>query len=124
MRIKFSIILMLSLLTYGCSGFNMSALKMLTRLNYNDKLKEQTLKQETANFEILREYVDNSGIEKGISTETVINKFGQPVVVLKESNKQKWIYKPANADWIGGEKIYLFFDKNGLLTDWECINCI
>lgn len=109
----------------GCVrlGSNISAIKNLIRLGRNDKLKQQALKQETANFERIKMHIENNKIKSGISAKSVINKFGEPVTVLSESKGEKWAYKHADADWIGGEKIYLFFDKEDSLVNWECVNC-
>lgn len=109
----------------GCvgPGANTKALPMLIRLGRNDKSKEQAEKQETKNFRRLKNYIEKSKIKKGVSTKSAISKFGQPVALLSESKGERWAYKPSDANWFGGEKIYLFFDKNGNLVDWECVNC-
>ena len=36
----------------------------------------------------------------------------------KDLEIYKWVYKPGYSSY-GGEKIYLFFDQNDELVDWE-----
>ncbi|MGD9015720.1 MAG: hypothetical protein PVI33_06835 [Candidatus Omnitrophota bacterium] len=98
-------------------------LQMLRRLGHNDKLKQQALNQETANFRRLKSYIQENEIKSGISAGTALKKFGHPVSVLTDREGQSWAYKPSGVDWVGGEKIYLFFDQKGSLVDWECVNC-
>ena len=115
----------ISMFISGCAGLgnNISAINNLIKLGRNDKLKQKALKQETANFQKVKMLIDNNKIKDGISAKSAIKKFGEPVVVLSTSKGEKWAYKPADADWIGGEKIYLFFNQEDSLVDWECINC-
>ena len=110
----------------GCvgTGANVSGLKMLVQLGRDNKLKQRALKQETKNFQSVKKYIDDNKIKKGISAKYAIKKFGEPVLVLSDSEGEKWAYKRSDVDWVGGEKIYLFFDKEGKLLDWECVNCI
>ena len=120
-----TILITISIGIYGCvgSGANISGIRTLMKLGQNDKLKQRTLKLETRNFQRVKKYIVNNRIKTGISAKYAIKKFGEPVSVLSKPEGEKWAYKPSDADWIGGEKIYLFFDNEGSLLDWECVNC-
>ena len=96
---------------------------MLRSLGHNDKLKQQALRQETVIFQRLKNYIETNRIKKGASGKSVMRKFGEPVSVLTDIDGEKWAYKPRDADWIEGEKIYLFFNAKSYLIDWECANC-
>ena len=100
---------------------NIAGFKNLVQLSLNNKTKEKSLKIETANFKRLKKYIDSDKLKKGVSAKYTRKKFGEPLLITTDS---KWVYKPANASWIEGEKIYLMFDENGLLTNWECDNCL
>ncbi len=108
----------------GCAGLGskINTLQMLHRLGRDDKLKQRALNRETANFQRLKNYIDSNRIKKGISVKSAIKKFGEPVLSFAEEEGERWVYKAADADWIDGEKIYLFFDKKGGLIGWECVN--
>lgn len=129
MKIKsiflFTYLIIALLITSGCVGLggNVGALRLLVKLGQNDKLKQQTIKQETENFRKIKDYINSNKIEKGMSSELAVKKFGKPILVLSDSGAEKWSYKPSDADWIGGEKIYLFFNNEDKLFDWECVNC-
>jgi len=119
----FSLVIVLT--NSGCAqvGRKVDTLQMLRRLGHNDKLKQQALNQETANFQRLKNYIQTNKIKPGISIRSALGKFGEPVSVLTEPEGQRWAYKSSDADWLGGEKIYLFFDLKNSLVDWECVNC-
>ena len=108
----------------GCTNMRhrLGTIKMLKGLSSNDKYKEKALKQETMNFEKAKKYINRGGQEKGISQKTAIKKFGRPVLILSEAEGEKWVYKPADAGWLGGEKIYLFFDRDRRLVNRECVD--
>ncbi|MDD5195123.1 MAG: hypothetical protein PHQ96_05575 [Candidatus Omnitrophica bacterium] len=103
----------------GCGG----ALGTLIELGGNEKLKRKSAQEETHNFLALKAALINNKIHEGITTEEVMRRFGEPVLSYQEAAAGRWVYKAAAADWFSGEKIYLFFDKNGNLTGWKCINC-
>jgi hypothetical protein len=108
----------------GCSGLShkIDAIHTLIGLGHNEKLKARAIKQETENFHNLKRYIIEEKIQKGITKEAASKKFGQPVVILSENRGQEWIYKPGQASWLGGEKIYLYFNESGTLEEWECVD--
>ncbi|MBU0548896.1 MAG: hypothetical protein KKH80_00565 [Candidatus Omnitrophica bacterium] len=125
-RPLFNIIFIIACMnTLGCisPNTNISGIRNLARLGGNDQLKEKALQEETANFLKVKDYIDNKKMEAGLNAKSCIRKFGKPVVITSYPEGEKWIYKQSSVDWIGGEKIYLFFDAQKYLTSWECINC-
>ena len=75
--------------------------------------------EETRNFERAKENINDGKLKKGRSKDDVMRRLGEPVVILQDSftDREKWVYKPAGSDFFKGIKIYLFFDKNGLLDE-------
>ena len=108
----------------GCAGLShkMDAIHTLIGLGQNEKLKARAIKQETENFHKVKRYIIEGKIKKGITKEAASKKFGQPVVILSENSGQEWIYKPGQASWLEGEKIYLYFNESGMLEEWECVD--
>jgi len=91
-------------------------------LGKSDKLKQQALEQETENFRKVKAEIEEGRIEENTSKASALKTFGEPVIVIHEADREKWVYKQAKSDWFGGEKIYLFFDKQGNLAGWEHLN--
>lgn len=108
----------------GCAnlGQRMEILSRLIELNKNEKYKTKAIRQETINFKRVKRYINQGKIEKGISKDMAISKFGEPVLIFTEAEGQGWVYKAGNTDWFKGEKIYLFFDQDDTLINWECID--
>lgn len=108
----------------GCANLrgNMNTIQTLIELGKSEKDKEKILKQETMNFEKVKKYINSNKIEKGISKDIAVKKFGEPVLIFSEPEAERWAYKAADASWLSGEKIYLFFDKDAKLVKWECVN--
>ena len=116
-----SVVLMMGIA--GCSApvRQVSTLNMLAGLGRDDKLKQQAVDLETVNFKRVKRSIETGRIEPGISKRAAISRFGQPILVFSEEEPERWAYKPANAGWVGGEKIYLYFDAQGNLSKWEYI---
>jgi len=109
----------------GCTQFGkrLETLQMFRSLSRNEEIKQQALNQETKNFLRIKNYIDTNKIKKGTSARVIIKQCGEPVTILAEPGGERWVYKRRDVAWVGGEKIYLFFDINDTLVNWECINC-
>ncbi|NQU73826.1 MAG: trehalose-phosphatase, partial [Candidatus Omnitrophica bacterium] len=106
----------------GCVGTKGGAVGTLLEVGRSEKYKQEALKQETTSFNRVKKYILENTIKKGISKKAAINKFGRPVLMTPKEGYEKWAYKPGDSDWFGGEKIYLFFDKDDKLISWKVVN--
>ena len=123
MRIRFlSIISCFLILSSFCGCAKLRRAQPLIELGRSDKLKERALKQETENFRIVKTYIESKKIQKNLSKDAALKIFGEPVIVFSQKSGEKWVYKEAESSWFGGEKIYLFFDKQDNLINWEHTN--
>lgn len=115
---------MVAIAISGCAnlGQRTEILSRLIELNKNEKYKAKVIRQETINFKRVKRYINKGRIEKGISKALAVSKFGEPVLAFPEAEGQKWIYKAGNTDWFSGAKIYLLFDQDDTLINWECID--
>lgn len=75
--------------------------------------------RETKAFEGVKRAVDNGSIKKGQAKEDVRARYGEPVVIVDdtETGREKWVYKSANSTFFEGIRVYLFFDKDGSLDE-------
>ncbi|MFH1578155.1 MAG: hypothetical protein ABIC18_03685 [Candidatus Omnitrophota bacterium] len=114
-----------SMLILGCinPNSNTRSLILLSQLAKDAKCKQMILKQETESFQKAKTYLTENKIRKGFSVESAVKEFGNPVLIVQGEKEIRWVYKPSDVNWIGGEKIYLFFDQANSLIDWKCINC-
>ncbi|RKY33289.1 MAG: hypothetical protein DRP74_00190 [Candidatus Omnitrophota bacterium] len=118
-RLKYFILPILILSLIGCAKARI--LSLLTNLAKNEKLKEQAVRQETINFEKAKNFISANEVETGFSKEDILRDIGEPSLIISEEEKEKWVYKAAGEGWMGGEKIYLFFDREDNLIEWEHI---
>ena len=105
----------------GC--FNLTGIKTLIGIAKNGKLKQEELDYETQSFNKLKDYIEKGEIRKGLSQKFFLNNIGKPVVSFYRDNKNNLVYKPGAQNWFSGEKIYLQFDRQNKLIDWQCVNC-
>lgn len=106
----------------GCVGTRGGAIGTLIEVGRSEEYKQEALKQETTSFNRVKKCIRENTIEKGISKKAAVSKFGRPVLMTPKEGYEKWAYKPGDSDWFGGEKIYLFFDKNDKLISWKVVN--
>ncbi|MDD5136037.1 MAG: hypothetical protein PHN63_01670 [Candidatus Omnitrophica bacterium] len=84
---------------------------------------QKTYADETKAFKRVKAAIDSGAIKKGLSEKEVQNRYGEPVVNIADSatGREKWIYKPAEASFFSGIKIYLFFDKDKNLDEIKVV---
>ena len=85
---------------------------------------ERTLAKETAQYEKVKAGFEGGEMEKGLAKDAVMKKYGPPQVAFKDSltTRDKWVYKPGSSNYFEGEKIYIFFDSQGLIDEAQLIN--
>jgi len=106
----------------GCTGAKGAGISTLMEVGRSEAYKQKALKQETASFNRVKKYIGKNRIKKGISKKAAMRKFGKPVLMTPKEDYEKWVYKPSDSNWFGGEKIYLFFDKDNKLIRWQVVN--
>lgn len=95
-------------------------LESLTRLNKDRNEMIRILKEETNNYEAVKNAIFSHQLQRGSSAHKIIKLYGKPVITFSEpaGTGLKWLYKPSSASFFSKEKIYLIFDKNNNLTEW------
>ena len=102
----------------GCSR----GLMKLIEVGESQEKFQKELAKETESFEAVKEAIGRGEIEKGQSREFIRELCGKPVVVIyEEDGEEKWVYKPGYATFFDNNKVYLFFDKEGLLKNCEIL---
>jgi len=104
----------------GC--VSLSSLKPLIELGKSCKLKEKALKKETENFLRIKEAIERGELKKGLSKKEFLKDYPIPVVVIPEDNQERWVYKRGESSWFSSDKIYLFFNSEHILQDWQIKN--
>ncbi|MCK4518813.1 MAG: hypothetical protein KAU12_01715 [Candidatus Omnitrophica bacterium] len=102
----------------GCS----QGLMRLIKVGKSQEGFQKELAKETESFEAVKEAIGRGEIKKSQSRDFIRELCGGPVVVIYEENdEEKWVYKPGYATFFDNNKVYLFFDKEGLLKNYEIL---
>ena len=82
---------------------------------------QKAYEAETKAYTAAKRAIETGTIKKGQTKDDIQRRCGQPVIDVDDfmKSKEKWVYKPASSDLNKGPRVYLFFDKGGLLTDIE-----
>lgn len=105
------------LMTAGlCYAANLGELMKIAR---SQAAMQQVYRDETRSFDKVKKAIDNGSIEKGQTKDEIKDRYGEPVVSIfdYDTNREKWIYKPAKSSFFKGINAYLFFDKDGKLDE-------
>ena len=96
-------------------------LKALMELSSGRDKMIKDLNRETQNYERALKAIDNGKVASGDSTEVILKQIGEPVITRdrEDPSRVEWLYKPAYVDYSSKEKLYLIFDKDGILVDWR-----
>ncbi len=96
-------------------------LKTLMEIGASQADIAKTLREETIIYDSVKSGIDSGAIKNGIAADTVRKKYGEPVIRVhdKKRNADKWLYMPAASTHFKGEKIFLYFDRENKLMEWE-----
>jgi len=108
--LKFIIILFL---LSGCGN-----LKTLIELSEEEKLKLSDIKSQDRSFLLIKDAVLNNKLRKNTTSDFILKRYGEPILIYPLDDKEEWIYKPSGLK-LDREKIYLYFDKNKKLIDYK-----
>lgn len=72
---------------------------------------------QTARFEQVRSAIERGAIINGMTRDTVIAQYGEPVIANTdtETGRDKLVYMPATSDFFKGAKICLYFSGEKLV---------
>ena len=98
-------------------------LKTLMRIGKNQKEMAKALKNETANYNSVKEAILKEKLQEGMDGDQVRSKYGDPVIDIfdKRRNVNKWLYMPQTSSHFEGEKLYLYIDEGNKLVGWQII---
>ena len=92
-------------------------LDALIEISQDQKKMEKVLRAETKSYKKVKRAVASDSIKIGDQASLISDKYGDPVVMLKEEDlTEKWIYKDGNSDFFSQEQIWLVFGEDGNLT--------
>ena len=107
----------------GCAKIaHMQELLTLKRYSQNKDIQAEYVKQQDEKFEKLLAEVDNGRIENYGNQKAIKRSFGDPVfikdTVKDDQDMEMWLYRYA-VRYFDSPKVYLYFNEQGELQDWE-----
>ncbi len=105
----------------GITGLFSADLKTLMEVGASQADMAKAMRQETENYNSIKSAVAAGEVKPGMKAESIRKKFGEPVINIydKKRGAAKWLYMPASSTHFKGEKIYLYFDREDKVLDWE-----
>jgi len=117
--IKLILILIILCGSVDSSVFAAGQLRKLKGIADDMKSMDRVSDTETRNYDKCKEFITGNKIVAGLLKEDVKRYCGDPVSRVDDG--KRWVYKPSDSSFFEGEKIYLFFDGEGILQDWQQI---
>ncbi len=110
-----------SIIAFWCTSAYSADLKTLMEIGASQADIAKTLQQETKIYNGVKSAMDAGTIKKGMAADTIRKKYGEPIISIhdKKRDADKWLYMPAESTHFKGEKIFLYFDKENKLIEWE-----
>ncbi len=124
MKRKMMLLCAVFVFSSGCGYLaHMRELLTLKRLSQNQDEQEKFVEETDKHFEELMEAVRSGAIGDYEDQEAVRRAFGEPIYVEElppgGPAREKWLYR--YAVHYDREKVYLFFDGDGGLSDWTLV---
>jgi len=123
MKIHLATLLTIIFLTSGCSTVgHMDELLRLKGYSKEKDRQENIVQRQNKNFENLTAAVSSKGLKHFPDKKSILKGFGKPVftydVVKEGKNQDVWLYR-YSTKFFGSDKIYLYFDQQGKLKDYD-----
>jgi hypothetical protein len=83
----------------------------------------QSYKEETERHRKLKKAIDHKELKEGEHASKILKLYGPPVITLKEEGgtREKWAYKTGKETFLNADKIYLIFNVDEILQEWEVV---
>ena len=106
----------------GCAKMaHMQELLTLKALSDNQAQQAKYVEREDKKFTELLEAVKNNQLHQYPNQKSVLKAFGEPILRRKKAdNTEQWLYR-YSARLSNSEKVYIYFDREGMLTRFEHI---
>ena len=116
------LLIMVSILTLSASSVCADGIDTLIEIGRSQADIQKSYQEETGSYNSVKKAVESGAIKKWQAKSEITRIYGEPVVVIGDfpNKREKWVYKPAASDFLGGgPKINLYFDEKGLLDQVE-----
>jgi len=98
-------------------------LSTLSAVGKTQQEMQKAVNKETKSFRSVKKALETGDLKKGEDQKEIHRLYGDPVITLPhDKGMEKWVYKPGNASFFNGTKIYLFFDKDKKLAGIKMLN--
>jgi hypothetical protein len=113
-----------SLLLSSCSIIeHKDQLLALKRLGDDQARQEQFLKRQEKKFQLLLSDYEKGRLKQGTAQKKILSRYGEPVSFKEQLEDQsgvteEFVYRHPE-QFFGSEKIYLYFNKDSKLINWQ-----
>ena len=112
---RFFLILILAFVFFSGCG----SLKTLIRISKEQKEQQEYIELERRKFKILLKDIQKNRLKLNeLSKQDVIKIYGQPIMEKNIDGKDAFLYREP-LDFFPTQKVYLFFDTDGILINFE-----
>ena len=100
--------------------------ELLTLKDYSEEQAsiDGQVKLQDEKFDRLLEAVRSGKIDAYKEEKEILDNFGEPVLKREEKGEEEilseWLYR-YQVKYFDTDKVYLYFDNNGILKDWKVI---
>jgi len=117
---------------FVCAGFlsgcallkNPKGIRTLQNLAKEQERNDKYVENKDKQFEELLAATRSNSLDQYKDKKSILKNFGDPIMVSIElrndKNLERWVYR-YTVKFFDSEKIYLYFDHNNTLVEWEYI---
>ncbi len=113
----------LLLVVTGCAKLeHLDQLLTLKDLSEEGDRQDRYVENQDHKFELLLEAVQSNALSQDTHQKKILQKFGDPIyreeITRDGQGVEKWLYRYTK-EFFDSEKVYLYFDREGKLINWE-----
>jgi hypothetical protein len=107
----------------GCAFRHQEEIRRLQDVSREMEAQGQYVLEANQKFEALLAIIDDNSIVEVKTAQEFLDRFGEPVLVKTIDqgplgHQVRWLYRYVDQMW-GSKKVYLYFDSQGNLYQWE-----
>lgn len=111
-----------AVLLAGCNARHVTEIMRLQDAASNKKEQVCSIRSINKRFDALLEAVRDKTIDTYRTKEDFLEHFGEPIFVKRyidpDEHAERWLYRYAEDFW-KSDKIYIYFDAQGKVVQWE-----
>lgn len=113
---RFCVLLLVFIFISGCG----QGIRALKRVNAEQEAQHRDVAAQSSKFKLLLEHIESDSLEPGLSSQKIINTYGDPILEKEIDGQKRLLYREP-LEYNPNQKVYLYLDQEDKLVAFELV---